>query len=563
MNLNEDLTLRILMLNASDHSMNVKDRLVTARRSSQVCREWRDVIIGYSPLWARLILINDFLDVRWMKEVIRRAGLSLMWVKADLLLTGDLEKRNMVLSLFLGLITSRWDHVESLELEIQQRLGQQDSDRLWSSLSKSAPVLRSFELSVLPRVHESIFRSDAVSLMIQAPLLHTFSCEMHHIPISSSWLRGLTTLEFTPYSTKHALDIISSTPKLESLKLFFNISHDRNSGLDEELIYISLPPRLSSFHAVTTFKGFVDFWRNITLPPLRTPCTIFHGVSLQPSDLLDTVTSISTTARIEAMSRLVQFHSHSSSSEEKTKLYMELTTHDATIELQPYLRIIFATTYGIQFPDRFMPFFNDLLTTHFTRSTHLTFGYNLDDSLDIKSLLPWLLSLTSVEDISFRSERGLPFIRVLDNAIQFAHPGRIIFPNLRTMKFVIRLLSDMDFISLMTFIQTRNITNHSLEAIHIETTVDIAHLIRPSIMSFRPVDLILIDISTGEKMGGGSKGKDLILNDISTGEKMGGGSDVKDLVLSDISTGEKMSGGSKVKVSIWKRAKAKLRGPIL
>ena len=80
--LSQDILIYIFTLNAD---MFAETRaLQTTRISSQVCREWRDLLLGASFLWARLIDLDRLYynrDHVWRNELIIRSGDAPLWIK--------------------------------------------------------------------------------------------------------------------------------------------------------------------------------------------------------------------------------------------------------------------------------------------------------------------------------------------------------------------------------------------------------------------------------------------------------------------------------------------------
>lgn len=83
-NINDDVLLSILTMNANMFSD--KQALNTTRIASQVCRQWRGLLLDTPSLWAKLIDMNGIRcapSLEWGIELIRRSGTSPLWINAN------------------------------------------------------------------------------------------------------------------------------------------------------------------------------------------------------------------------------------------------------------------------------------------------------------------------------------------------------------------------------------------------------------------------------------------------------------------------------------------------
>ena len=81
--LNDDILLRIFTINASDlHGSTSMKRSNTTRYCSQVSQNWRKLLLDSPIIWGRVVVLRDSIGVRWLAEVMQRAGTSPLWVNA-------------------------------------------------------------------------------------------------------------------------------------------------------------------------------------------------------------------------------------------------------------------------------------------------------------------------------------------------------------------------------------------------------------------------------------------------------------------------------------------------
>ena len=144
--LNDDVLLHIFDLNAD--MFHDDDTLSTARITSEVCRQWRGLILGIPSLWAKLIDMDE-ISLRWKSwrhALLRRSGDAPLWILAKLLWSERSyeEERGPYDSdmqdFFDEVITNNWHRIEKLVL------AQHSSFELTPSMLRfPAPVLKHIE----------------------------------------------------------------------------------------------------------------------------------------------------------------------------------------------------------------------------------------------------------------------------------------------------------------------------------------------------------------------------------------------------------------------------------
>ena len=104
--LNDDLFLQIFDMNA--HMFTNDEALITSRITSQVCHSWRELMLGSSPLWGKLVdfdIITRYkVEALWADELIQRSGsASPIWIKAKTALAHN-SPRPQLKELFLKIL---------------------------------------------------------------------------------------------------------------------------------------------------------------------------------------------------------------------------------------------------------------------------------------------------------------------------------------------------------------------------------------------------------------------------------------------------------------------------
>ncbi|PPQ98175.1 hypothetical protein CVT26_003221 [Gymnopilus dilepis] len=156
--LNEDILWNIFLMNADmgedqhlfpqsfpDYSTRFSLRALTVtRRSSQVCHLWREIIVGTSSIWARLIdwpLLQKLKTDDWKKEIFRRSGEYPLSIKSD-----EWIRDGPNLKAFTALIDIYWDRIQSLEFGLYYIMTHNAVEDIYQVLSRPAHCLQSLRL---------------------------------------------------------------------------------------------------------------------------------------------------------------------------------------------------------------------------------------------------------------------------------------------------------------------------------------------------------------------------------------------------------------------------------
>ena len=217
--LDDDVLLRIFEFNCDMFTDYLA--LDTTRITSQVCREWRHLMLDTPSLWAKLIDVDRISEPNspeWRTELVRRSGNAPLWIKAEEGSIGiDLNTglRNSYNDKFLlEVISENWHRVQRLVIT---------QDYVVSSipwiLFTPAPQLEHFEAMynwddedpdapITP-----LFGNDA-------PLLRSIYVNRDMINPRASWLSHLHSLILNDtYSLFDALALLSATSNLQTLKI--------------------------------------------------------------------------------------------------------------------------------------------------------------------------------------------------------------------------------------------------------------------------------------------------------------------------------------------------------
>jgi len=134
-----DLLFRIFSINAQ-RVFNQNTPVTRIRLSSQVCRHWRNLILGSPSLWGRLLNLNDLIggSNEWRNEVLSQTKEAMLHVQ---LLLHNLHQ--VLTSFLLKILDEEWQRIQHLKVSM---LGEGHSDNRWLSILRPTVNLRSISL---------------------------------------------------------------------------------------------------------------------------------------------------------------------------------------------------------------------------------------------------------------------------------------------------------------------------------------------------------------------------------------------------------------------------------
>ncbi|PPQ90963.1 hypothetical protein CVT25_015689 [Psilocybe cyanescens] len=232
--LTEDLLWRIFMANANNpdiltpYQYNVKGLtprpLEITRLSSQVCREWRAVILGSTAIWGRLIdfVSFDLKSEHWRDEVISRSGTSsLLWViDGEMSTYVGAPRTSASRSFLLEFIDNHWERIE--KIFVNRWTGED-----WGFMCRPAPYLKTLEIHSMYDSQSSTQSSDIPGTFFagHAPRLSVFHTTGAHCDLSMDWMANLCRLTLGGgFKNQDVFDTLSNLPLLESLDLYGHVS---------------------------------------------------------------------------------------------------------------------------------------------------------------------------------------------------------------------------------------------------------------------------------------------------------------------------------------------------
>jgi len=272
-----DILWYIFTLNSSDADEETLTRLNTTRQSSQVCAEWRYILLGAPSIWRRLLVFDD--REKWRNTVLSRAKDAPLWVSANSSsLTDD------AYCLFLKFLDSHWERIESLDAKLGKsaagdRSHIQAEKEMLRITQRRAPLLKSFAVSF------DIGSSNGLlPFSCEAPLLDTLICKVYRTPLTSQWNSNIRTLScFFDGTVEETLHLLRSMPFLEKVDLSLATDDERESGTTTTSLPTTELPFLTSFQIRTSLRNFLILKDHLILPDPET-CGHVYRIEMDSGD---------------------------------------------------------------------------------------------------------------------------------------------------------------------------------------------------------------------------------------------------------------------------------------
>lgn len=206
--------------------------LTIIHRASQVCKDWRNIILGSSSIWGRYValgLLNQISD-HWRDLILERTGHSMLTV-TGFINSVDQPKRGLI-KFILNLLNKNWERIQELSLFLTG--SKSNNIRIWNTFSRPTDNLKIFSMTpwnddferegehaaeLLPNFQ--LFSSHAPSLIrcciqIQLPV------EILNLNTKSLFISNLRELDvLLPFNLtcRDLLDVLTHMPLLEKLRI--------------------------------------------------------------------------------------------------------------------------------------------------------------------------------------------------------------------------------------------------------------------------------------------------------------------------------------------------------
>jgi len=136
--------------------------LITARRTSQTCVEWRTIMLSSASIWANSLHLSNMKQKNdnWRNEVLRRTG------EAKLSIAGIVRDRTRTADILLSLLDIHWPRMRRILLSAYSASSTTMKDPRWQTLNRPAPYLEIFQVRFADPIAgiKTLFSANAPSL---------------------------------------------------------------------------------------------------------------------------------------------------------------------------------------------------------------------------------------------------------------------------------------------------------------------------------------------------------------------------------------------------------------
>ncbi|KDR79606.1 hypothetical protein GALMADRAFT_137407 [Galerina marginata CBS 339.88] len=417
--LNSDTLWLIFDMNSDMFSY--RNALETTRISSQVCREWRSVILDAPALWGKLIDLDNLLQKRdeWKDEVLHRSGGAPLSILGSDFYRNPMPWRDRfpAETFVISILNQHWRRIENLVISSDRR---RIDLALLESIQKPAPRLRKFHVQFKNPQNTSHIGELFAN---QAPLLESVAIPFK-FQLPAPWLSNIRTILIGGYYfyLSEIIDILKTTPLVE------NITVSIRQALNTTGDTVHARPLTLPHLAAVSIAG--DFTSGIGI--LGSLVNIHRATSLEVSlvDITRTKNEDWTTL-YQTLFKVLQDHFGVHS---PTRTSLILNPKYFSLKAYGHAGSIFQIDLQSSIWDQrditsFMACKFQMPTFHTTVELDLEF-----DPDSIKDYNPifrsFFSSFSSIRVLTLRHERAIRQVHP-----QHMDPSEILFPTLETLKF--------------------------------------------------------------------------------------------------------------------------------
>ncbi|KAF9556102.1 hypothetical protein CPC08DRAFT_752720 [Agrocybe pediades] len=266
--LNDDLLWLIFMKNTQldDPSHN---RLLTARSSSQVCQQWRTVLLNAPSIWGRLLDLDELGKQPhiWRDLLAKRIADSQLWIRGSVTVG--------MRAYFSQLLKDRWNTIQLLDISDPEQNAKAELQKMYAPLLRKASSMQVLKLTIAEKAammfKQSQFSLEGFLFDDYAPYLEELVIDGISWKLQGDmlWLSNLRVMSFDDQtSTPYLLKLLSDMPLLEHVRI---ADHCGMFQLDEgeamQLPFIELPHLLSLWLNSRIFFTLLPFLERLRSSP--------------------------------------------------------------------------------------------------------------------------------------------------------------------------------------------------------------------------------------------------------------------------------------------------------
>ena len=239
--------------------------LTITRRTSQVCRMWRNILLQSPLVWARCIDLDD-LDQKtnhWRQLVLQRTGETMLCITAVSASRRMIPEHHGLATFLAKLLDESWERIAEIDLSIH--VEDLKDNRLTGPLDRPANNLRVFKVRTIKRRTTlsdlPLLSSHAPSLVhISLPEYPSFRLDMQSPTMFTSCLRHITLDQPIRFIAIDFLNAFLRTPLLETLKI--NVADVIYEASEVHLLPRPTLFRLENIHVICPtleiYPAFID-----------------------------------------------------------------------------------------------------------------------------------------------------------------------------------------------------------------------------------------------------------------------------------------------------------------
>ncbi|KAF8165992.1 hypothetical protein B0H34DRAFT_691404 [Crassisporium funariophilum] len=256
-NLLPELLLEIFLINANmdnddPNFPKVSFAQITTRHCSSVCRFWREVALGSSSLWGRLLHVRQG-NQEWRQTMLHRSGASPLCVQ------GRVNGSDAGCTAFISaVLANEWPRIRVFRVIF--RLAALFPTHIWECIRRPAPLLESFEVDIDPHISTAATAGGTQPRFFDdhAPNLRKLIVKRMTVSINASCFSNIQEFSVTyginRLSLTELLEILAKLPILESLSLRKAFLSPTPALSSSRYPYITLP-RLRKLTLHQDFRG--------------------------------------------------------------------------------------------------------------------------------------------------------------------------------------------------------------------------------------------------------------------------------------------------------------------
>ncbi|KAH9484477.1 hypothetical protein JR316_0003959 [Psilocybe cubensis] len=219
--------------------------LTTTRYSSQVCQQWRAILLDSPAIWATGLDLQCFdqQNDEWREEVLKRTGNRVLTI------IGDLYENMPSVKFFLKLVSTEWSRIRRMFVCDRGGVSGFETE-VWNALQQASPALEWLHLDVSFENIDLDLDLETPFFANNAPRLRGIQFDRIFMRPDQTWFQNLqhiSDLDIAWFTIAELLLALGHMPQLETLDLCGAAFHeDDNAEVNFSTVVL---PRLNRLKA--------------------------------------------------------------------------------------------------------------------------------------------------------------------------------------------------------------------------------------------------------------------------------------------------------------------------